>query len=373
MYFDSLIPTKILFGRGRINEIGPQCSIFGRKVLLVTGKKFFKTSQVINKIEESLRTHGVTPIYSSPITPNAHSDDIDSSVAIARKENVKAIVGIGGGSVLDASKAIAVGIFHPFSVGSLVGKTLEDDTRALPIIAIPTTAGTGSEVSKAAIVVDIKRKLKSGIRGVPLFPRIAIVDPELIRSLPIKIVRETVFDALTHSIESYISRNSNPINDVLAEKAFKLLGKHLPNMRLEGPSAEQIDDLSLAALLGGINIANCGTCLPHRLQQALGTIEGMIASHGEGLAALYPSWLEKVYPFAKEKFDNIAMLLGGSSIQDTVNGMLVSLNLKIGLNDLGVNEKCIPTIVKNISGNIKNDPISNPDYHLFESILKNSL
>jgi alcohol dehydrogenase class IV len=374
MNFDYAMPTKIIFGRGRLEELGKFCRSFGDNAIIISGRVAIRKTGILNKAIKSLEAESINFILSENISANPTSSEVDEAISLARKHHSNVVIGIGGGSALDAAKAAAVGVgYHSSTIRDLIGKNLIPSSHSLPIIAIPTTAGTGSEVSKGAIITDIVRNFKSGIRGDDLFPKIAIVDSELISSMPINVARETGFDALTHAIETYIARRSNPINATLSEKALQLLGSNLPMLIIGNRTPEIEDSLSLAALLGGINVANCGTCIPHRLQQAMSSLPHVQTSHGQGLAILYSSWLSIAYPFAKEKFDRIAKLLNGSNIKDIIDKFINGFQFNKTLSDLGITFSDIPVIIKNISGAVENDPIDNIDHDLLELILKNAL
>ena len=292
---------------------------------------------------------------------------------MGRKHHSDFVIGVGGGSALDAAKAVAVGVNDEYdTIRNLIGKTLPPSNKSLPIIAVPTTAGTGSEVSKGAIIIDTVRQFKSGIRGDDLFPKVAIIDPELTSSMPIKVARETGFDALTHAIETCVARRSSSVSEPFSNRALHILSRNLPLLISEKRTALMEDELCVAALLGGINVANCGTCIPHRLQQAIGSLPHVHASHGQGLAILYPSWLSLAYPFAQDKFNHIAEIFHGSNIISIIDELCSDLKIKARLRDFGVTQNDIPEILKNVSGAVENDPIDDINTKMLRSILESS-
>jgi alcohol dehydrogenase class IV len=175
-------------------------------------------------------------------------------------------------------------------------------------------------------------------------------------------------DALAHAIESYVARRANPISDRLAESAFGLIAEHLPAAVAGDPRPEVLEGLSLAALLGGCNVATASTCLPHRMQQAMGAVPHADISHGRGLAVLYPAWLRRSYPHAGPRFDRVAGLLGGGSQVDVVDAVHVlpeRISLGLRLRDHGFRKADIDTPVAGVSGNVDNDPIAGVDSELY--------
>jgi alcohol dehydrogenase class IV len=222
-------------------------------------------------------------------------------------------------------------------------------------------------------VTDVVRRLKSGIRGDPVFPRAALIDPSLTDTLPPPVAAETGFDALTHAVEGYVARRANPISRTLSEKAIVLIGDHVRHAAGAEPDAETRDAMCLAALLGGLNVAAASTCLPHRLQQAMGSADHVGVPHGRGLAAVYPAWLRRAYPYAEAQFDRVASLLGSRDIHDAIGDLISALEMDAGLREWGFDEADLDTFMSGISGNVGNDPIDGIDESLMRGIYVDSL
>jgi len=157
--------------------------------------------------------------------------------------------------------------------------------KVLPLVAIPTTAGTGSELSKAAIITDESRKIKKGIRGAALYPKVAIVDSVFTESVPYNITMETGFDVLAHGLESYISKSASPYTEMQSEQALRIVGTYLPALAENLQDREAREKMSFASMIMGINLGHASTCLPHRMQYHLGAHTD--TSHGAGLEALF--------------------------------------------------------------------------------------
>lgn len=374
MNFDFYSPTKICFGRGRIKEIGEAAKDLGTRLLLVYGQNSLKKSGIINEIEDILKKNGIDYILYGNLGPDPKSKDIDEIIRVARSENVNLIAGIGGGSVIDAAKAIACGFDKRYStIKELIGQNLPSEVNALPIIAIPTTAGTGSEVTKGAIITDSDRNFKSGIRGNAIFPKVAIIDPKLTSTLPNKIAMETAFDSFTHAVETYICRRANPISRALSHFSLNLLAKTFPYLTSDNMNEEVEDKLCLAALLGGINVSNCGTCLPHRLQQAMGALPNVSASHPQGVASIYYGWLPIVYTFVKNDLDEISNIFDEQNFISFFYKICSEMKLDKSLSEMGVQYEDIQTVIDNITGAVENDPIQELNQGIIKKVLLNSL
>ena len=325
----------------------------------------------LDTVLESLEHAGVTAALYDRVSPDPKSDEVDEAVELARREDCDVIVGLGGGSALDAAKAAGVAVNHD-TVREIIGRTLDPHPGSLPVVAIPTTAGSGAEVTKGSIVTDTVRSFKSGIRGEDVFPAAAIVDPALTETMPSAVAAETGFDALTHAVESYVARKANPITDSLSERAIALIAENVEAASNGVATSAARERMCVAALLGGLNVATASTCLPHRLQQAMGSVSRIRVSHGRGLAALYPAWLERAYPHARERFDRIGALLGDGDARAAIAGLRERLGLATSLAEHGYAREDIDAFMDGVSGNVENDPIDGIDRDLMRGIYEDA-
>jgi alcohol dehydrogenase class IV len=370
--FDFHVPTRIVFGRGRLDEVGSHVRAWGDHALIVCGHSAMRTSGALARAQASLSSAGVKAEVCDRISANPRSDDVDAAIRQARRFGARVIVGLGGGSALDAAKAVAVGIGHQ-SVAGLIGRTLPPSPSSLPVIAVPTTSGSGAEVTKGAIVTDVVRNFKSGIRGDDLFPKVAIVDPSLTDTLPQLVALESGFDALAHAVEGFLARRSGEMNKALAERAIQLLAPALRRLAAGDTGTEVRDTMSFGALLGGINVATASTCLPHRMQQAIGTADRIGPSHGSGLAMLYPAWLESVEHVAGDRATALARALDATGLRHAMQSLLRDIGLTQRLSDYGYESDDVHGFADRISGNLDNDPHTEPDRSLIEAIFLRSL
>ena len=373
MLFNFNSPTDIFFGSGVFRKTSELTNKLGKNPMIVCGRNSMRKFKFLDLLTNDFKKAKKKVIVYDNISSDAKSNEINDAISLIKKKKVDFVIGLGGGSAIDASKAIAVGINFK-NVEEIIGKNVSDDLKCLPIVAIPTTAGTGSEVSKGSIITDIKKNFKSGIRGNNLFPKIAIIDPTFSLTMPDELLAETGFDAFTHLFESYLAKKSNPITENFSEKGLSIIMKYLP-MSLKNKKDLIIKErVCLAALMGGINVANASSCLPHRLQQAMGSIQEVAHPHARGLACVYPSWLEEEYKFSKKKIEILKKKIGIKGEKYYfINDFMNKIKVNNTLSEYGVIENHISIFLKNISGNLQNDPIKNIDDKLIKKIYFKSL
>jgi len=335
--FNYYHPTRIVFGRDRINEIGKIISRNGKKCLLVTVKPFPAMIAIFEKVKSLCEKAGVETIHYDGAVPEPNNDCVNKGSKIARENKIDVILGVGGGSTMDTAKAISVGVTHEGDIWDyrLGQKRVGQDI--LPVIAVPTTGGTGAEVTNMAVIKNARDKTKSAIASWDLTPRVALVDPVLTLTVPPKVTASTGFDAFTHSFETFINTNSSNFIDIYALDALKKIIKYLPIAIEDGSNLEAREALSFAAMLGGLCISNIGTTLPHGMAMALGGYTSGIA-HGESLAILYPevihwTWMSSIEKYAEvgRLFDSNLNELSAKNAADKCCNEIESFIKKIGL------------------------------------------
>lgn len=365
MKFNHYCSTKVHFGNGVLEgflEFVPKRT---KSLLLISSKTAAEKSGAYDLVKNLVEKTNLQFHYKNIISPNPKVAEIDELTKFCNLHDVDCIVSIGGGSVIDASKFLSITAVSQKSCKQVL-KENDLDVEPLFHIAIPTTAGTGSEISKGAIVSNPDINWKGGLRGEKLFPKIAILDPLLTKSLPKAIAIETGFDILTHALESYVSKASTPITELYSKEAIK---KAVPALRLlskDKATNESREDLMYASLLAGYNLANASTCLPHRLQYPLGAHTD--CSHARGLAALYLAWISKTYEFCPEPFDYFAKIIvisNGETLDVDLNKMTVIkiigdflkiMEINHRLRDFGMLESDCLLYVDEIEGNLTTDP-----------------
>lgn len=358
-------PTRIHFGFGRFGEIGEVVARYGKRALLVTTPPFPALEPVFDKAKRLLRESGVEVAHFAGVIPNPTTESIARGTEVARGFRADVVVGLGGGSSIDTAKAIALEVTNEGVAWEyrLFGER-KIAQNPLPVIAIPTTSGTGSHVTAVSVLTNPRERFKSAIVDPHLFPREAIVDPELVMTLPPHLTASTGFDAFAHAFESYIHVNANPYTDLLALEAMRLIVRFLPPLLREPGNREARERMAWADTLAGLSIANCGTTLPHGLAMAIGGKAPWVA-HGEALAVVYPEFLHYTAPQALEKFAAVSRIfrpelsresdeVAAFALEEIMATFLKEIGLWFGLEDLRVPKEDLPGIVE--------DTFRLPDY-----------
>lgn len=355
--FRCFCPTQVVFGFGRLADIGKLTR--GKKVLIVTGKGSAKRLGYLDLVSQRLEAAEKEVYTYSGVSPNPRVAEVEEGARIIQDQQVETVVGLGGGSVMDAAKVIAVAGKGVQGVRALFEG--EPAKQRVGLVLAPTTAGTGSETSKGAILSDDATRHKTGVRGDALFADIAIVDPEVTLSMPARLTAETGYDVFTHAVETFLSVQAQPITELLSLEALRLVAQYLPRAVRDGADRESREQMAYASTLMGFNLANSSTCLPHRMQYPVGARTD--TSHPLGLAALYPAWIRAGYAASSGKWNQIGRVLSGepcSGLEDLL-GIYRRFTESIGLgwptlNQLGVQRSEVAELVRGITGSVANDP-----------------
>jgi len=321
--FEFATATRIIFGPGVVEEIGPLASQRGSKVLLVTGSRPSRSQGV----QERLRDEGLeVVVYSVSGEPTTEVARIATEQA--RKLGCDLIVGFGGGSALDVGQAVSALLANggdPLDYLEVIGKGLPLTKRAAPCIAVPTTAGTGTEVTRNAVLRSPEHGVKVSLRSHLMLPAVALVDPLLTHSVPPDVTASTGLDAFTQVLEPFVSRKANPLTDGLCREGIVRAARSMRRVYSDGSDAPAREDMALVSLFGGMALANAGLGAAHGFAGPLG---GMFsAPHGAICAALLPhvmtvnvQALQERQPDnpALDRFDELARLVTGN--QDSVAG-----------------------------------------------------
>ena len=299
------MPTQIIFGPGTITDLREILTndIKPRHPLIVTDKGIVK-SGIIEKIVTQVPEAEVF----DEIEANPKSTTVNRAGEYARKIGADLIIAPGGGSPMDAGKAVALLAKNKGGIEDYEGK--EKYTQPpLPVVAIPTTCGTGSEVTWVAVITDVRRKFKMGIKGRQMFPVIALVDPDLLNSLPLSIIASTGIDALTHAIEAYTSRCATFITDTFALKAIELILNSLENVFKDTDRKPDVrNDLMLGSTLAGIAFGNSDVGAVHCVSESIGAIFDI--PHGIANSIFLPFIMTFNLPACTDKLADIAAVAG---------------------------------------------------------------
>lgn len=368
--YDFLCPPRILFGWGRRKEIGALARSLGRRAFLIHGSRKLLASGVVDECVEALRKEGIETVLLGPISREPLVEDVDRTAAVLREmgAGIRAregdfVVGLGGGSALDLAKAVAAmatnrkaASVKEYLEGVGSGYVIEEDP--LPFLAVPTTAGTGSEATKNAVISSTQPPFKKSLRSDRIVARAVLIDPELTVSVSPDVTASTGMDALTQLIESYISLKAKPLPQALSLQGLSLVGESLERAYRDGADREAREQMSHAALLSGIALANSGLGIAHGVAAALGIHAGV--PHGLACAALLPMALKLNREVKERELAEIGEALCGrrwdsaaraaDSALEKVEELCEKLRIPKRLRDLGVRREQLPDIVASSHG-----------------------
>lgn len=367
--FEFATATRIIFGSGALKRAGVFAADMGKTALIVTGKHPERADFLLNVLHEQGIEYVIFSVSGEPAV-----ETITSGMARAREAGCDMVIGIGGGSALDAAKAIGALMTNPGELTDyleVIGHARPLSHRSAPCIAIPTTAGTGSEVTCNAVLAASEHRVKVSLRSPFMFPDIAMVDPELTRTMPPDITAATGLDALTQLIEAYVSHKANPLTDSICREGIKRAGRSLVKVYENGSDREAREDMALASLFSGIALTNAKLGAVHGLAGPLG---GMFpAPHGVLCGRLLPYVMEVNIRALKDRspespglkrYEEIAAMLTGKTAPDPETGVrhaqkcCADLNIP-GLARFGLGETDFEAVVKKAlnASSMKGNPI----------------
>lgn len=316
MNFEFAAPTRIIFGEGRLADAAKLATSLGSRVLVVEGRSGRAESLV-----DQLREQGI-PTTTLRVASEPTVSLVEQGAAHARRERCDVVVAVGGGSVIDTGKAIAALLTNDAPIHEyleVVGKARPLSNRSAPFIAIPTTAGTGAEVTRNAVLMAEEERVKVSLRSALMLPAVALIDPELTYSLPPAVTASTGLDALTQCIEPFVSPNANPLSDAVAREGIRRAAGALRRVFRDGTDVDARRDMAVASVCGGLALANAKLGAVHGFAAPLG---GMFpVPHGTACARLLPSVTEinvralrarAPSPPALVRYDEVARLVTGN-------------------------------------------------------------
>lgn len=349
--------NKILMGNGAIEKIGVEAkSLNVTRALIVTDEGVMRIG-LPEKVKQPLILAGIEVKIFDRLESEPSIENVNECVEFTRGKKYDLFVGVGGGSSMDVAKIASILATNHGSVYDYIG--IEKIPKpGLSTILVPTTSGTGAEVTPNAIVTDKKAKVKKGIVSHFLLPDVAIVDPSLTLSLPPKITASTGVDALTHSIESYVSLNASPLSDVIALESIKLISHSLKRAVEDGSDIEARYNMALGSLLGGIALTNAGTGGVHALAYPLGGQFGI--PHGLSNALILPYIVEfnitgnlskfsKIGAIMRENVQGLGREEAAGKAVDAVRAMVIDVGLPKRLREVGIPKHALPEIAESAS------------------------
>lgn len=383
MRFEFATATRIIFGPGTSSEVAPLAAERGKRAFVVTGRTTERAKPILEQLKKHTIEYVTFNVSSEPTTTI-----VKQAVEQARNNKSDLVIGIGGGSIIDTGKAIAAMLTNTGELEDyleVVGLGRKITERPAPYIAIPTTAGTGAEVTRNAVIGVPEHKVKVSMRSPMMLPRLAVVDPELSYSMPPSVTASTGLDALTQLMEAFVSNKANPMTDGICREGLKRAGWSLLKAYKDGSDKDAREDMSLASLFSGLALANAGLGAVHGFAGPLG---GMIcAPHGAICARLLPFVMQvnikalqnrAATSSALGRYDEISQLLTGNTTAKAADGLKwvqdICLQLKVPpLSEFGLKEQDFPIVIAKAqkSSSMKGNPIVLTEDEMI-SILKKS-
>ncbi len=307
-----IVPGQIISGAGALDMAQGALAQFGKKALIVTDKVMIELGNC-EKVENVLKKEGIAYSVYSGITGEPTDQMIEAGLLQYKAENCDFLIALGGGSPIDSMKAIASLVADGGSISDYMGKEIKAEMP--PIIAIPTTAGTGSEATQFTIITDTKKDIKMLLRGKVLMPDLAVIDPQFTMTAPPKITAATGLDALCHAVEAYTSRKAQAMSDTFALSAVKRIFKYLPAAFHDGQNEEARVEMSIAALEAGIAFNNASVTLIHGMSRPIGAL--FHVAHGLSNAMLMKECLGFALEVAYGRFAELGRAIGAAKNEDS--------------------------------------------------------
>ena len=357
MNFEFNLPTKLIFGKGSLKRLHQLNLPYKRALIVISSGKSMKSNGYLELLEKELEANGIRSVLFDKILPNPIKRHIMEGAALARREKCDCVIGLGGGSSIDSAKVIAAmatndGDFWDYVSGG-TGKGMPMPNNPLPIIAITTTAGTGTEVDPWAVITNEETEEKIGFGYEKTFPIISIVDPELMRTVPRQLTAYQGFDALFHSIEGYLNHTATPVSDLFSLKSIELIYNNLERAFRNGDDMEAREAVALGNTYAGIVEFTSGCISEHSIEHAMSALHPELP-HGAGLImisrAYYMNYINQ--GIATDRFIQMAKAMGRKEAAHPKEflELLEELMVKCQVNDLkmsdyGICKEEIPAIV----------------------------
>lgn len=345
-------PVQVVFGEGCLAEIGAFLRSFGKHALLVTGAGATSRLPAVEKLKGVLGAEGVSVTHFAQVESNPSVETVEAGVHAAQGNGCDFVIGLGGGSPMDAAKIIAARLTNKDEVHTWEGVG-RIHLRPRPFICIPTTAGTGSEVTQVAVITGGKRRQKMSIVSQYLYPVLALIDPELTHGMPPELTAETGMDALSHAVESFVAKRAWPPTQVFSLRAVELIFTYLERACRDGSDVEARRHMAMAAFMAGIAFSLSGLGLTHALSYALGSHFGV--PHGRANSLLLAPVMRFNQEACPERFRELASAMGvdvsglpapraAEAAARAVEELASALPLPRRVGELGIAENSVETL-----------------------------
>ena len=372
MEFSYFLPVNIQFGWNKVDSVAEFAIPYGKKVLIVTGRTSAKKSGLYDRVVAKLDAAHINHVLFDQVDANPLTTTALDGAALAKSESCDMVIAIGGGSIMDCAKGIAFMAVNDGDINDYIFNRKTSDN-ALPLIVIPTTCGTGSEGNGFGVLTNPETGDKKSLRCNAIVPKVSIVDPAVMGTVPPHVLASVGFDALCHNIEAYTSKTAQPFTDALAHYAVTLLAQYLvplyKHVKAIANGQEAVlnkkqltkawESVTLASTIGGMVINTAGVTLGHGMEHPASGLKDI--THGVGLAVIEPVVVEYTWSANPEKFNSLARIFNhgdGSELGEALRLIVHDLDLTTNLTELGFTKKDIPWLVDNVyvvaTGNIAN-------------------
>ena len=372
MEFSYFLPVNIQFGWNKVDNVAEFVAPYGKKALIVTGRTSAKKSGLYDRVVAKLDAAHIEHVLFDQVDANPLTTTALDGAALAKSESCDMVIAIGGGSIMDCAKGIAFMAVNDGDINDYIFNRKTSDN-ALPLIVIPTTCGTGSEGNGFGVLTNPETGDKKSLRCNAIVPKVSIVDPAVMGTMPPHVLASVGFDALCHNIEAYTSKTAQPFTDALAHYAVTLLAQYLvplyKHVKAIANGQEAVlnkkqltkawESVTLASTIGGMVINTAGVTLGHGMEHPASGLKDI--THGVGLAVIEPVVVEYTWSANSEKFNSLARIFNhgdGSKLGEALRLIVHDLDLTTNLTELGFTKKDIPWLVDNVyvvaAGNIAN-------------------
>ena len=372
MEFSYFLPVNIQFGWNKVDSVAEFAAPYGKKALIVTGRSSAKKSGLYDRVVAKLDVAHIDHVLFDQVDANPLTTTALDGAALAKSESCDMVIAIGGGSIMDCAKGIAFMAVNDGDINDYIFNRKISDN-ALPLIVIPTTCGTGSEGNGFGVLTNPETGDKKSLRCNAIVPKVSIVDPAVMGTMPSHVLSSVGFDALCHNIEAYTSKTAQPFTDALAHYAVTLLAQYLvplyKHVKAIANGQEAVlnkkqltkawESVTLASTIGGMVINTAGVTLGHGMEHPASGLKDI--THGVGLAVIEPVVVEYTWSANSEKFNSLARIFNhgdGSELGEALRLIVHDLDLTTNLTELGFTKKDIPWLVDNVyvvaTGNIAN-------------------
>ena len=372
MEFSYFLPVNIQFGWNKVDNVADFAAPYGKKALIVTGRTSAKKSGLYDRVVAKLDAAHIGHVLFDQVDANPLTTTALDGAALAKSESCDMVIAIGGGSIMDCAKGIAFMAVNEGDINDYIFNRKTSDN-ALPLIVIPTTCGTGSEGNGFGVLTNPETGDKKSLRCNAIVPKVSIVDPAVMGTMPSHVLASVGFDALCHNIEAYTSKTAQPFTDALAHYAVTLLAQYLvplykhvkataegkPAVLNEIQLTKAWESVTLASTIGGMVINTAGVTLAHGMEHPASGLKDI--THGIGLAVIEPVAVEYTWSANPDKFGVLARIFNhgdGSELGEALRLVVHDLDLTTNLTELGFTKKDIPWLVENVyvvaTGNIAN-------------------